>query len=254
VWTAIRLTAGLAAIAIGLIVAGIGGQSHPEPPKGTSSGPGFALIELFTSEGCSSCPPADAALDSLADELRQGKRPVFALAFHVDYWDHLGWTDPFARPEFTARQRGYVTQMGLPSMYTPQAVVNGLRVFAGGNKARLRAEAFAALDRPATVTVKATAHDVPAGWRVDYEVLGAPPGVRVHGALVQGGRLSEVERGENAGRSLPHGNVVRAFATGAPPSGSLRLRAKGFTPDRAVVYVQDSTTLAVVAAVEAVAR
>ena len=127
-------------IAIGLFLTALAKDDLPDPPKGTSTGPAFVLLELFTSEGCSSCPPADAALDAVASEFRGENKPVFALAFHVDYWDHIGWKDPFGDAENTRRQRVYGTKMKLRSIYTPQLVVNGQRQFVGSHKSRARGE------------------------------------------------------------------------------------------------------------------
>ena len=96
---------------------------------------GFALIELFTSEGCSSCPAADKAVEELA---KQYPSTVYVLAFHVDYWNRLGWTDEFSQPEYTARQSEYAAKFNLESIYTPQVVVNGRQEFVGSDKAKLQ--------------------------------------------------------------------------------------------------------------------
>ena len=86
---------------------------------------GFALVELFTSEGCSSCPSADQNLMRLVDEASKKKLPVYALSFHVDYWNRLGWTDPYSSKAFTDRQRTYAQVMKSDRVYTPQMIVNG---------------------------------------------------------------------------------------------------------------------------------
>lgn len=246
---------GLLVVAAGVLLAAGTHDETPEPPKGTSTGPAFALIELFTSEGCSSCPPADTALDAVAAEFRKRKKPVHALAFHVDYWDYIGWRDPFGSAEHTRRQRIYGTKMKLRSIYTPQMVVNGQREFVGSQRARARGEVANALERPVTVLLKATERRDGEIWRIDYTVEGAPAGCRVHAALVQSGLVSDVERGENAGRKLTHDNVVRAFSSGALPSGALTLSPGGGPPvvaadTRVVAFVQDLDTLAVLAAID----
>ncbi len=247
---AARALAGLLAIGLGVVLAARGGPEPPPALKGTAAAPGFALVELFTSEGCSSCPPADRLLDALATEARKDGRRVHALAFHVDYWDYIGWKDPFGSPAHTARQRAYTHALG-SSTYTPQMVVNGRREFVGSQGPKARAEVLRAVGEPATVALTATADPAEGGWTVTYETKGAPPGVQIHAALVQGGLSTKVPRGENAGRTLPHDNVVRAFATGGIPRGALRLSApEGATATRFVVFAQDPGSMAVLAATE----
>jgi hypothetical protein len=90
------------------------------------------VVELFTSQGCSSCPPADEYLGELAH-----RRDVIALAFHVDYWDYIGWKDPFASPDFTRRQRAYAGALGLRGLYTPQMIVDGRADAVGSDRARV---------------------------------------------------------------------------------------------------------------------
>ncbi len=169
----------------------------------TGADTGFAVVELFTSEGCSSSPPADALLNDIARQPR-----VFALAFHVDYWNYLGWTDPFSKPDFTRRQEAYATTR----LYTPQMIVNGSEEFVGSDWSRATRAIDTALKRPATGEVKLR-------WRdgtVEYEVTGAPAGSILNLALVESGLIQKVPRGENDGRTLRHDNVVRAFVTVSP--------------------------------------
>src|SRR3546814_16556440 len=94
----------------------------------------LVVVELFTSQGCSACPPADALLGELAQ-----RRDVVALAFHVDYWDHVGWTDPFGDPLHTARQRAYAARLRLPTIYTPPMVIDGIDQFVGARQSEIEA-------------------------------------------------------------------------------------------------------------------
>jgi hypothetical protein len=175
------------------------------------TGPGVAVVELFTSEGCSSCPPADAVLADLATS---GDRSVYALAFHVDYWDDLGWADRFASPAYAARQRSYARALGVRGVYTPQMVVDGTEGLTGSDRGRATAAIARALQRPAAATLALKVR--PTGEKaltVDYEAKGAPTGSALNVALVERDASSAVRAGENAGKTLRHVNVVRAFVT-----------------------------------------
>jgi hypothetical protein len=161
------------------------------------------VVELFTSQGCSSCPPADAFLTDLARD----RRDVLPLAFHVTYWDYLGWKDPYSLDAATARQRDYARHLGEDGVYTPQMVVDGTTGFVGSNRAEgLRAIAAAAR-KPVPVSVSRDA----AGLLV---TVGAGTGqARV---LLAGFDLSHqtpVGRGENGGRTLLESNVVRSLTS-----------------------------------------
>jgi hypothetical protein len=167
-----------------------------------SAGERPIVVELFTSEGCSSCPPADALLAELA-----GRPDVLALSFHVDYWDRLGWKDPFSSPEATARQQRYAGLLGLGTIYTPQIVVDGRWEAVGSDHAAVaRALDEARHSRP----------EVPVSLVVENGrariTLG--PGEKAGSASVlligfDRREVSSVERGENEGRILTHVDVVR---------------------------------------------
>src|SRR5437762_1782492 len=124
-----------------LVIAAVAGIAaltltmHGAPPK---LGPTPVIVELCTSQGCSSCPPADALIHDIANDPTLRGR-VIPLAFHVDYWDSLGWRDPFSSKEWSDRQVRYARTMHLSSAYTPQAVVNGTREFVGSNRSALSA-------------------------------------------------------------------------------------------------------------------
>ncbi len=101
----------------------------------TKAAQGFAVVELFTSEGCSSCPPADEAV---ADIAKQNKSNVFILGYHVDYWNYLGWKDMYSSSAYSNRQKQYASVFQLNSIYTPQIVVNGKTEFVGSDKNKLQ--------------------------------------------------------------------------------------------------------------------
>ncbi|HEX6103893.1 MAG TPA: DUF1223 domain-containing protein [Alphaproteobacteria bacterium] len=161
------------------------------------------VVELFTSQGCSSCPPADAFLGELAQ-----RRDVIALAFHIDYWDYIGWKDPFASPDFTKRQRGYAGALGLRSVYTPQMVIDG-RVDAVGSH-RTRVEE---LIRKSSFVSKLAATLEPAAGRAKLILpearLERPATIWL--AIYDREERTKVKRGENAGHTLSDYNIVRAL-------------------------------------------
>ena len=221
---------------------------------GTPAIPGFALIELFTSEGCSSCPPADRLLADLAAEAEREGRPVYALSFHVDYWNHLGWADPFSRPEFSDRQRRYADALG-GGVYTPEMVVNGAEAFVGSKGSAARSAVRAALGRsaPAFLRVDSAAADGHGNVRVTYAVSGRAAGSLLNLALVEEDASVPVARGENGGRTLKHRNVVRAFRTirnGSGQGSALVPIGAGLVPAKLklIAWLQDPETLAVTAA------
>ena len=169
------------------------------------------LVELFTSQGCSSCPPADAYLTELARE-----PGLLALAYHVDYWDDLGWRDPFSSPAATARQRAYARAMALRSVYTPQMVISGRFETVGSDRHRVAAAiAKAAAIASATVVALTSAAgaltaEIGAGtgqgevWLVTYDLR----------------QETHVRAGENSGRTLTNVNIVRDIEKLGPWNGA----------------------------------
>ncbi|WFE54217.1 DUF1223 domain-containing protein [Micromonospora sp. WMMD1155] len=215
---------------------------------------GFAVVEMFTSQGCNSCPPAEELLTEIERDARERGKAVFGLGFHVDYWDDLGWPDQFADPAYTARQEAYARALGTRGLYTPQMVVNGTVEFVGSDRRQASGAIASALaTRPATrLTLSVAELD---GRRValDYEAERPPDDTVVNVAVVERGLDSEIARGENAGRTLRQDNVVRAFASATLNAGRGRVDVvtpREFDPRRAAVvaYVQENGYGAVVGA------
>lgn len=210
----------------------------------------FALVELFTSEGCSSCPPADRLASELADE--SGTRNVFVLSYHVDYWDRLGWKDPYASEAASERQRAYAKTLRDQRVYTPQMIVNGAVGFVGSNKKRAEQEIERALERPAPVEVVAEtrasgADAVRIDARVEMEVELIHRNWDIVAAVVERGLSQTPDRGENKGRTLEHDNVVRAFRVEALEGDDVTIEIdvpSGVDREQAsiIVYVQDTRT------------
>jgi hypothetical protein len=188
------------------------------------------VLELFTSQGCSSCPPADAYLGQLS-----ARPDVVALAFHVDYWDELGWRDRFALPQSVARQDIYARNLHRASVYTPELVIDG-RTDAVGADGRAVANALAAQRTGAPLTVSLQAAELLVG-------VGAQPGApRCEVLLVAYLRhaVSAIGRGENAGRNLEEFNIVREVQ----PLGTWQGEAKAFHVPLATL-ARDATDVAV---------
>ena len=176
---------------------------------------GVAIVELFTSQGCSSCPPAEGVLGELSQAARLDGRPVYALAFHVDYWNHGGWADPFSAAAFSDRQRQYGRAFSLDQIYTPQMVVNGRTQFVGSDGSAADRAIADALATPAAVPVTvAVAVAGRSGHRVHYAAPNAGADAVVNVAVVERGLATDVKGGENGGSHLDQPDVVRWFTTG----------------------------------------
>jgi hypothetical protein len=220
------------------------------PP--TASSEGIAVVELFTSESCSSCPPADRLLRSLVEEARASDRPIYGLSFHVDYWNHLGWEDPYSAAAYTERQRSYAEALG-DRVYTPQMVVNGTTAFVGSKRSKARSAIQSALSSPPPLEPEVRLVSESAqSPSVRMSLTDPPSNAVVHAALVERGLSQDVTRGENANRMLRHANVVRDFqSTPAPQTQTISLDAPSdLDPSKAlvIVYVQDQPSLQILGA------
>ncbi|QFT63424.1 thioredoxin family protein [Roseivivax sp. THAF30] len=194
------------------------------------------VIELYTSQGCSSCPPADALLNKLAlDE------NVIALALHVDYWDYIGWKDSFANPAFTARQKGYAEAAGRRSIYTPQMIIDGTHDVVGNRAKDVTAIVAreAGIETPVSIRLARNGDALSIALSSD-----APVGpVDIHVVRYRAGDTVSVERGENAGRDLDYSHIVTDWdvvarwdgdsplTTEVPVSGDLPIVVLAQEPD-----------------------
>jgi len=206
------------------------------------------LVELFTSEGCSSCPPADAVLEQLQREQPVPGVELIVLSEHVDYWNDLGWKDPFSDALFSERQSAYGSRI-----YTPQAIVDGRIDVLGSDRAGIaRAASSAARDPHGTLELVRT----PKGVRISVGKLSGHSDAAVTVAVVEDGLVSKVTRGENAGRTLPHTAVVRSLReAGRIPAGAAQWSAEVPVPvdvswkkARVIAFVQDGRSRHILAA------
>lgn len=213
------------------ILLGLMAPAAAETCTSAAGGPPPLVVELYTSEGCSSCPPADRWLSTLS-----GRAAVLPLSFHVTYWNRLGWPDPFASPEATQRQRDWAVAMGASNVYTPQVV-------AGGRDWRRWPELPA--PPPAAPMALSLRRD---GARVTAEVGAAPGRWQGYWAVLEDGHRSRVTAGENSGETLAHDHVVRHYRplpawTGAAQRFELALPAGApGRPQRVAFVVEDAAT------------
>lgn len=190
-----------------VVISGYGFHNSYPAKSFTDSTKGFVIVELFTSEGCSSCPAADALAASISAE---NNRDIHFLSFHVDYWNQYGWKDIFSSNNYTVRQEQYAGFFKLKSIYTPQVVVNGKTEFVGSNEIKLRSAIQRELKNNASVSINLQAITDARTVSVTCAVSDAINSV-LNIALVQKQAEVSVKRGENAGKTLKHIDIVRGF-------------------------------------------
>ena len=198
-----------ALIGIVLIVLTIVGFIPVKKTMHNTAKKGFAVVELFTSEGCSSCPAAD---ETVAKLLSKNIDKVYILAYHVDYWNRLGWKDPFSKAEYSQRQNQYAAKFDLNSVYTPQVIVNGSTEFVGSDENKLTNTVENNLDKQPAQNISISTTRSNNNVTVTYDI-DASETVLLNLALVQPEATISVKRGENGGRTLHHVNIVRALKT-----------------------------------------
>jgi len=180
-----------------VFIAGIYGKDDPAQHA--------VLVELFTSEGCSSCPPADKLLEGL-----EHTQPVVVMSEHVDYWNRIGWTDPYSSPAFSTRQQAYARRFGIEGPYTPQMIVDG-RVELVGSDAREALTAIGAAVKLSKTAIRIGAGATKATVEVDPLPAGKAHNADVYVAYAADSGTQDVLRGENKGRRLHHVSVVKSL-------------------------------------------
>jgi hypothetical protein len=233
----------LALISISLLTVSAFNRPHAAASNRSPEGEHVpVVVELFTSEGCSSCPPADALLAKLDEQPFSENVQLIALEEHVDYWDELGWKDPFSSRDWTSRQYIYSGVLGNRNPYTPQMVVDGTVEFVGNHpqKARLAIlEAAGKAKIPVTLTATDKSKAGSGNFHVQVSKIEGPgkhDAAEVWLAITETGLHSEVKRGENAGEDLHHAAVVRSMRKiGEAKAGS----ESSFVGDASVPIQQD---------------
>lgn len=238
----------------------------PVPAARAGAGSRPVVLELFTSEGCSSCPPADALLKQLDGAGRLKNAEIIAIEEHVDYWDHLGWRDPFSSHQWTERQEQYAQVFRRDGIYTPQLVINGSSEVAGSSTGEVQQKIVEAANVPGagigfTITA-VSSHS--AGLSIAIPV--APPEARAAElwlAVTERGLSSNVASGENEGRNLTHAAVLRSLTRVKLPNGDRKAATETsvtveLDPSwrrenlRFVIFLQDPKTLRIFGAAASV--
>jgi hypothetical protein len=202
------------------------------------------VVELFTSQGCSSCPPADA----LIRELR--KQPnVIPIAYHVDYWNYLGWRDPFSAREWTQRQMQYIHAFNLSSSYTPQIVVSGAREMIGSNEGAVRAAIEEATQHGSIATVKVTLDH----GNAVVETNAPRAGLELIVVTTEDGIVTKIERGENRGLTQTNDAIARKLVRieGIAAGKSTHRVETDAQRGTVIAMLQDPATLRIIAAASA---
>ncbi len=252
---------GRTALLLALVASGVACDAHGVPSALASTGPSTepVLVELFTSEGCSSCPPADETLSAL-DHGGVAGVPVIVLGMHVDYWDELGWKDTFGSPAWSARQRAYSRSLGRSSVYTPQAVVDGVNEVVGSDADAARDLVRQAADHPKATLSLSRAQSPEGELALSVRVSHLPnvtPGdsVEIFSGLTEDGIVDPVARGENAGKRLTLAPVILSLDTMGPAGqGAAVTRALHLPPRsgarslRVVAFAQERTSRRVLGA------
>jgi hypothetical protein len=175
--------------------------------------PRAVLVELFTSEGCSDCPPADALLRQIEGKQTESGQLIVGISEHVTYWNQLGWSDPFSSDSYTERQNAYGQRFHLDSVYTPQMVINGEEQIVGSDRAGLlRALREEQKPQPISVHINAVSvHD--RSLVLEFSITGNMPsgGADLFAAVTDDNAKSSVTQGENSGRTLSHVSVARSI-------------------------------------------
>jgi hypothetical protein len=249
-----KIVVALTLIAFVAIACGLKKSPQPLQTKNNGMFEPVAVIELFTSQGCSSCPPADALLaQTIASAKKEGKN-IFALSFHVDYWNRLGWADPFSTKAYSARQSNYVAAFELDGAYTPQMIVNGEDQFTGSDNSALTKSLSNALKTKAEIsfTTLTATYNIDKTIQLQYALKGDATGSTINFALVALQETTTVKRGENGGRTLTNENIVRQLISkNASASGEINFAASpvpGRENTAIVAFVQQEKGLKIIGA------
>jgi len=231
---------------IGLVIEAFVTVKNKDISKPEAVGKGFAVVELFTSEGCSSCPAADALVAKVQKETTD--KPVYILAFHVDYWNRLGWKDVFSSHAYSSRQYQY-SKWIKSEVYTPQVIVNGRTEFVGSDEKSLRSAIKLGLEKSGKTELSLNNIKVEGDKAVvKYHAEGGTNSSALLIALIEKNAITKVKGGENGGRTLAHVQIVtqlKSIALKSNANGSENIALPhGFDPQKfeLIGFVQNPST------------
>ena len=214
----------------------------------------FAVLELFTSQGCAKCPPAEALLAKLIREAEKSGSPVYALEYHVDYWNKYGWKDPYSSFKYTLRQRNYVSVLPESQAYTPQLIINGSAAMTGSDEKQIRAMLEKSLNTLAPVSLEiAYMGMVNDTMQIRYSSSRTDKNYFLKIALVDKEVSNAVGKGENEGKTLVHHNVVSRFNSFDlnRPAGTVLLPLNKKVPGKnqqLIAFIQHRQTMKILGA------
>ncbi len=231
-----------------LLSLSLSGSAHAQTNRQPA---GFAVVELFTSEGCSSCPAAERTLAKIKDEYKQN---VCVLEFHVDYWNYLGWKDEFSSKEYTLRQQKYASVLHTGSTYTPQAIINGNQEMVGSDYTKISSAIDKSLSKTSANQISLSAATAQGTVAVNYNVANLKNQL-FNIVLVKKAATVNIKKGENGGRQLEHHNIVLSLNTiateNAKGTAMVNLPA-GVKPDEVyiIAYAQQKSNWATTGAAQ----
>jgi hypothetical protein len=214
----------------------------------------FVVLELFTSQGDHNSPPADKLLNRIIDEAAKNNKPVYAMEFHVDYWNKYGWKDPYSNFKYTLRQQNYINVLVEKETYTPQLMVNGHEAILGSDESAVKASMEKALKTPAAVDLeiyyKGISND---SMIISYITTKADKNYFLRIAVVEKKASNRVTAGENEGKMMEHRNVVSLFSTFdiIHTKGEVKVALKKIIPDakyQLIAFIQHRQTMKILGA------
>ncbi|MEO8087613.1 MAG: DUF1223 domain-containing protein [Bacteroidota bacterium] len=213
----------------------------------------FAVVELFTSEGCNTCPPAEKLFSEMKADAEKNHKNIFFLEYHVDYWNKLGWKDPYSNFPNTLRQKNYVSVLNEESLYTPMMIVNGSTSFTGSDAEKAKSATAAAIVTEESLQLKVKIDSIANDTLfVSYHTSNADKNYFIRIAVTEDKLSSSITKGENSGKTLTHDNVVRIFFSGEVKSLSAQLKVplKKIIPNKnceLVSFIQQKQTMKILA-------